>query len=77
MQYSSSSLVTAYTATNGCAHGVVTEVQGANGYFPYSLSCADSRREELPSLREADTYTLAGLEKMAAEANATYISYTR
>lgn len=41
MQYSSTILVAAFAATNVLAHGVITEVQGANGVNLPGLSVAD------------------------------------
>jgi hypothetical protein len=43
MQYTSAILLVAFAATNVFAHGVVTEVQGANGVTMPGLSGMQSR----------------------------------
>ncbi|KAA8565281.1 hypothetical protein MFRU_045g00090 [Monilinia fructicola] len=58
MQYTSAILVMAFAATNVLAHGVVTEIQGANGVKMPALSVADGTPRDCPSPgcgSEADT----------------------
>ncbi|KAF7874073.1 hypothetical protein EAF04_002745 [Stromatinia cepivora] len=58
MQYTSSILLLAFAATNVLAHGVVTEVQGANNVNMPALSVADGTPRDCPTPgcgAEADT----------------------
>ncbi|KLU89961.1 MAS3 protein [Magnaporthiopsis poae ATCC 64411] len=58
MRYSSTALIAAFAATNVLGHGVVTEVQGANGVNLPGLSLIDGTPRDCPSPRcgsEADT----------------------
>lgn len=58
MQYSSTILIAAFAATNVLAHGVITEVQGANGVNLPGLSVADGTPRDCASPAcgsEADT----------------------
>ncbi|RAL58619.1 hypothetical protein DID88_003539 [Monilinia fructigena] len=58
MQYTSAILVMAFAATNVLAHGLVTEIQGANGVKMPALSVADGTPRDCPSPgcgSEADT----------------------
>lgn len=47
MQYSSSILLLAFAATNVLAHGVITEVQGANGVTMPGLSGKPQKASKL------------------------------
>lgn len=58
MQYSSSVLLLAFSATNVLAHGVITEIQGANQVTMPGLSVIDGTPRDCPTPRcgaEADT----------------------
>ncbi|KAF7918195.1 uncharacterized protein EAE98_009807 [Botrytis deweyae] len=73
MQYTSSILLLAFAATNVLAHGVVTEVQGANGVNMPALSVADGTPRDCPSPgcgAEADTSIIRANEMGTSKASA-------
>lgn len=73
MQYSSAILVAAFAATHVFAHGVVTEVQGANGVTLPGLSVADGTPRDCPSPgcgAEADTSIIRTKEVGTSKASA-------
>lgn len=73
MQYSSAILVAAFAATHVFAHGVVTEVQGANGVKLPGLSVADGTPRDCPSPgcgAEADTSIIRTKEVGTSKASA-------
>lgn len=73
MQYSSAILIAAFAATNVFAHGVVTEVQGANGVNLPGLSVADGTPRDCPSPgcgAEADTSIIRTKEVGTSKASA-------
>ncbi|ESZ92261.1 putative Egh16H1 precursor isoform A [Sclerotinia borealis F-4128] len=73
MQYTSAILLVAFAATNVFAHGVVTEVQGANGVTMPGLSVADGTPRDCPSPgcgAEADTSIIRTKEMGSSKATA-------
>lgn len=73
MQYSSTILVAAFAATNVLAHGVITEVQGANGVTLPGLSVADGTPRDCASPAcgsEADTSIIRNKELGSNKATA-------
>ncbi|PQE25653.1 hypothetical protein CJF30_00000369 [Rutstroemia sp. NJR-2017a BBW] len=73
MQYSSAILLVAFAATNVFAHGVVTEVQGANGVTMPGLSVADGTPRDCPTPgcgAEADTSIIRTGEMGTSKATA-------
>lgn len=73
MQYSSTILVAAFAATNVLAHGVVTEVQGANGVNLPGLSVQDGTPRDCPTPgcgAEADTSIIRKNELGTSKATA-------
>lgn len=73
MQYSSAILIAAFAATHVFAHGVVTEVQGANGVNLPGLSVADGTPRDCPSPgcgAEADTSIVRNKELGTSKASA-------
>ncbi|KAJ4423647.1 1,3-beta-glucanosyltransferase [Gnomoniopsis sp. IMI 355080] len=73
MQYSSAILISAFAATNVFAHGVVTQVQGANGVTLPALSVQDGTPRDCPSPgcgAEADTSIIRKQELGTTKATA-------
>lgn len=73
MQYSSAILVAAFAATNVLAHGVVSEVQGANGVNLPGLSVQDGTPRDCASPAcgaEADTSIIRSKELGSSKATA-------
>ncbi|PSR76442.1 MAS3 protein [Coniella lustricola] len=73
MQYSSTILIAAFAATNVLAHGVITEVQGANGVNLPGLSVADGTPRDCPTPgcgAEADTSIIRQNELSTSKASA-------
>lgn len=73
MQYSSAVLIAAFAATNVFAHGVVTQVQGANGVTLPALSVQDGTPRDCPSPgcgAEADTSIIRQKELGTTKATA-------
>lgn len=73
MQYSSAILIVAFAATNIFAHGVVTDVQGANGVTLPALSVQDGTPRDCPSPgcgAEADTSIIRSKELGTSKASA-------
>lgn len=73
MQYSSAVLIAAFAATNVFAHGVVTQVQGANGVTLPALSVQDGTPRDCPSPAcgsEADTSIIRQKELGTTKASA-------
>lgn len=73
MQYSSTILVAAFAATNVLAHGVVTQVNGANGVNLPGLSVADGTPRDCASPAcgsEADTSIIRTKEIGTSKASA-------
>ena len=73
MKYSSAVLIAAFAATNVFGHGVITEVQGANGVNLPGLSVIDNTPRDCASPRcgsEADTSIIREREMGTARASA-------
>lgn len=73
MQYSSAILIAAFAATQVFAHGVVTDIQGANGVTLPALSVADGTPRDCPSPgcgAEADTSIIRNRELGTSKASA-------
>lgn len=73
MQYSTSILIAAFAATSVFAHGVITEVQGANGVNLPGLSVADGTPRDCASPAcgsEADTSIIRSKELGTSKASA-------
>ncbi|KAH8671231.1 Gas2, regulated by Bmp1 MAP kinase cascade [Xylariales sp. PMI_506] len=73
MKYSTSILIAAFAATNVLAHGVVTEVQGANGVNLPGLSVADGTPRDCATPAcgaEADTSIIRSAELGSTKATA-------
>ncbi|KAL3418788.1 hypothetical protein PVAG01_09009 [Phlyctema vagabunda] len=73
MQYSSTLLVVAFTITRVLAHGVVTEVQGANGVTMPGLSVVDGTPRDCPTARcgaQSDTAIIRKNELGTTKASA-------
>jgi hypothetical protein len=73
MQYASTILLAAFAVTNVFAHGVITEVQGANGVTLPGLSVADGTPRDCPTPgcgAEADTSILRDNELGTSKASA-------
>ncbi|KAI4600760.1 hypothetical protein KJ359_012922 [Pestalotiopsis sp. 9143b] len=73
MKYATSILIAAFAATNVLAHGVITEVQGANGVNLPGLSVADGTPRDCPTPgcgSEADTSIIRNKELGTSKASA-------
>ncbi|RKF57460.1 putative egh16h1-like protein [Golovinomyces cichoracearum] len=73
MQYSSILLLSAFAVTNVFGHGVVTDIQGANGVQMNGLSVIDETPRDCPSPRcgsEADTAIIREREMGSKRASA-------
>ena len=73
MKYATSILIAAFAATNVLAHGVITEVQGANGVTLPGLSVADGTPRDCPTPgcgSEADTSIIRNKELGTSKASA-------
>ncbi|TLS27329.1 hypothetical protein PpBr36_04689 [Pyricularia pennisetigena] len=73
MKYTSAILISAFAATNVFAHGVVTEVQGANGVTLPGLTLIDGTPRDCPSPvcgSEADTAIIRDRELGTSRASA-------
>jgi hypothetical protein len=73
MKYATSILIAAFAATNVFAHGVVTEIQGANGVNLPGLSLIDGTPRDCASPRcgsEADTSIIRNRELGTSKASA-------
>ncbi|KAI1850737.1 hypothetical protein JX265_004448 [Neoarthrinium moseri] len=73
MKYASTILIAAFAATNVFAHGVITEVQGANGVNLPGLSVADGTPRDCATPKcgsEADTSIIRDRELGTSKASA-------
>jgi hypothetical protein len=73
MQYTTSLLVAAFAVTNVLAHGVITEVQGANGVSMPGLTVVDGTPRDCPTAKcgaQSDTAIIRTAELGTAKASA-------